>query len=539
MAEYADLPPWSSIPGVEPALANWEATHPDRCIRQQDDGRFFGFTEVGRGYLGKFTRFLSIPAIRDASDDAAERRGSVLTELMDMVVRSVLASKDGVKQLREETQERYEEIMKPENLPELQGLSGRLSKTLQTFVPNASVELRWLPLEEIRIEMPKADVKLVEDLYPSAVHRAGHGLQRAFILTLLQHLAMAQSASQSRSESSGPEEPNVAGSQPDHRTTLPNLVLAIEEPELYQHPNRQPHLSRILLQLASGATPGVAERTQVIYATHSPLFVGLDRFNQIRLLRKRENGEGKPRITTVVGTSLDRVADRVWTADGGEGERHTGTTLASRLHAVMTPWVNEGFFAQMVVLVEGEDDYAALAGMARAMDKDLEGIGVSIIPVGGKRSMDRPALIFEEFGIPVYLLWDSDGGRGVTAGVCGDCGRPLDGKPDPADNRRLLRVVGATEEDWPDRQEPRYCCFKTDLETTMREEIGVATFEKLLDDCQREFGIRKRKHALKNPNIIAQLIGRARSEGKTCRTLEAVVSSVLRRAGAAANGATA
>ena len=53
---------------------------------------------------------------------------------------------------------------------------------------------------------------------------------------------------------------------------------AIEEPELYQHPSRQRHLASVLLNLAKGAIPGVAENTQVIYATHSPLFVGLDRF---------------------------------------------------------------------------------------------------------------------------------------------------------------------------------------------------------------------------------------------------------------------
>jgi hypothetical protein len=102
----------------------------------------------------------------------------------------------------------------------------------------------------------------------------------------------------------------------------------------------------------------------------------------------------------------------------------------------------------------------------------------------------------------------------------------------------LLRIVGENQEDWPDLQQPNYCCFRTDLETTMREEIGVAAFEELLADCQREFGIRKRKHAVKNPAIISESIGRAQKEGRTCRTLEGVVWSVLKLAGSAARGAT-
>lgn len=523
---YSDLPAWSNLGAVEPALTKWESDNSGACKRQRDDGRFFGFTEVGRGYLGRFTRFLFIPAVRDASEDAAEGRGSVLTDLMDMVVRSVVANKEAFKTLRDETQQKYEEIMRPENLEELNGLAGQLSKTLQSFVPNASVDLRWLPLDQIKIEMPKADVKLVEDRYATAVHRTGHGLQRAFILTMLQHLAMAQSINEGKpeivTETAPTPEPKL-----ESQITLPNLVLAIEEPELYQHPNRQRHLAKIFLQLASGITPGVAEKTQVIYATHSPLFIGLDRFNQIRLLRKSENSPEKPRITRVVETTLDKVAEKVWEADGSKGDKYTGTTMVNRLHSIITPLVNEGFFADAVVLVEGEDDYSAVIGAARAMNKDLESLGVSVIPVNGKRSMDRPAIIFREFGIPVYLLWDSDGEKGETAGVCETCGKPLDGKPDPRDNHRLLRIIGKPQEDWPEHREVHHCCFKRDLECTLKAEIGEALFEKLLGDCQSEFAIPKRKHAIKTPAVIAAIIERAQKEGKTSTTLRSVVERVI------------
>lgn len=533
-SKYSELPAWKNQTDSPAALKTWEDSHIAQCTPMRDDGQFFGFKEVATGYLGEFTRFLFIPAVRDAADDAAEGKGSVLTDLMDMVVRSVVANKEAVKTLREETQHKYEEIMKPENLAELQGLAGQLSKTLQAFVPNAAVDLRWLPLDQIRIEMPKADVKLVEDRYATAVHRTGHGLQRAFILTMLQHLAMAQSVNDNKS-AEPPEDVPQPVAKPEAKIALPNLILAIEEPELYQHPNRQRHLAKIFLQLARGMTPGVADKTQVIYATHSPLFVGIDRFNQIRLLRKVENGEGKPKVTKVVGTTLDKVAEKVWEANGKKDPKFTGETLAHRLHSIMTPWINEGFFAEAVVLVEGEDDYAAIAGMARAMNHDLESIGVSVIPVSGKRSLDRPTVIFREFGIPVYLLWDSDGGKGETAGPCPKCGKLLDGKPDPADNRRLLRLVGKAEEDWPAYQDAHYCCFKRDLETTLKAEIGEALFEKLLDQCRVDFDISKPRHAVKHPAIIAAIIERAQKEGKTCKTLENVVQSILALAGADAD----
>lgn len=517
--DFKDLPEWTTLGNVVPTLNAWEQKHPEKCVRRRDDGRFFGFAEVGRGYLGRFTRFLFIPAVRDAATDAAEGRGSVLTELMDMVVRSVLANKAAVVKLKQETQQKYEEIMKPDQLPELQQLSGKLTSTLQTFAPNASIDLKWLPLQPVEINLPRADIRLVEDRFSTTVHRTGHGLQRAFILTMLQHLAMARLTA---IEPKGLDEAEKLVKE-----ELPNLLLAIEEPELYQHPNRQRHLSKIFLSLAEGKTPGVAEHTQIIYATHSPLFVDLERFNQIRIVRKKDDAPKKPKVTTVLSSSLNDIAEDLWKLDGSVGAKYTGGELKLRLHSIMTPWVNEGFFAQTVVLVEGEDDCAVVTGMARAVKENLEGRGISVIPVGGKRSMDRPALIFKKLGISTFLLWDSDGGKGQTAGVCEKCGKALDGKPDPLENRRLLRLLGVQEEDWPSLHGQDHCCFGRDLESTLKEELGVDLFEELLSACKVEFGISKRKHALKNPLVIATILERAHVKGAASKTLKRVLTDIV------------
>ena len=519
--QYSTLPAWTILQNVENDLKQWEAANPRSCVRQRDDGQFFGFKEVAQGYLGRFTRFLFIPAVRDASDDTCEGRGSVLTSLMDLVVRSVIASKQELLRLKEDTQKKYQEILDPSQLTELTTLQDQLTSTLKTFVPDARVQLNWLPLSDISIPPPQADVKLNEDGYSSAVSRTGHGLQRAFILTMLQHLVVAQGAALAAQQ---------APSQPASQTAappLPNLLLAIEEPELYQHPNRQRHLAKIFLQLASGKTPGVAEKTQIIYTTHSPLLVGLDRINQIRLLRKVPNGEGKPKITKVVSTTTDKVAEVLWHTDNKPELRYTGTSLLPRLQAIMTPWMSEGFFADVAVLVEGEDDRAAILGIAKALGYELEGNGFSIIPCGGKASIDRPYIIFHQLGIPVYIIWDGDYGKGETEGVCEKCGRHLDRKPDPKYNRRILRLLGCTETDWPECVKDKLACFKYDLETTLRNEIGDRLFEECLEACQADYCICKRKHAMKNPNVIMTIITKAKEQGHPSSTLENIVENIL------------
>lgn len=504
--QFSALPAWSILQNVENDLRQWESANPGLCVRQRDDGQFFGFKEVAQGYLGRFTRFLFIPAVRDASTDSAEDRGSVLTSLMDLVVRSAIAGREEVQKLRDDTTKRYQEILDPSRLAELTTLQDQLTGTLKTFVPDAKVQIQWLPLADITIPLPQADVKLIEDGYSSAVSRTGHGLQRAFILTMLQHLALAQGATVAAQGSSAQQ------GRTDAPSPLPNLILAIEEPELYQHPNRQRHLASVLQQLASGKVPGVADRTQVIYATHSPLFVGIDRIEQIRLLRKHANGEHKPKVTRIVSTTLQKVADEIWEADGRPSERYTAETLLPRLQAIMTPWMSEGFFAATAVLVEGEDDRAAILGTAMLKDIALESRGLSVIPCGGKTSMDRPAVIFRQLGVPVYLIWDGDRDSRDA---------------NPRDNHRLLRLLKQEPIDWPTGVHDGYACFDQDMETTIVAEVGSELFGGLLAACQSRLRIAKKKHAVKNPMVISTVLREAAKQGRKSLTLTEIVDKIV------------
>ena len=365
--KYADLPPASSAAIAQQAMDQWESEHPEECSRLRDEGQVFGFTQVAQGYLGRYTKFIRVPAVRDPQEDAIEKRGSCVTEIMDLVVRSVLSKRQDIADFQERTQAEYSEIFDPNNMAELQSLQSDLSETLHVYAPDSQVHMNWSEMSDISIPLPQAQVKLTEDGYESAVDRTGHGLQRAFIVTMLQHLVAARSRE------------NMLGNQPIQDGTSenlePNLVLAIEEPELYQHPSRQRHLSAILLDLASGTIPGVSKNTQVIYTTHSPLFIGLDRFPQIRVLRKIAVDGGAAKATTLMQADMNAVAAELGKAAGPAGAKFTAETLRGRLQTLMTPWMNEGFFADTVVLVEGEDDRAAVVGVAASMGHDFDSSG--------------------------------------------------------------------------------------------------------------------------------------------------------------------
>jgi len=498
------LPTARSAAHVDEALEAFELANRDQCEPTREPTQFFGYRQVGGARLERFTLYRLVPAVRDAAEDAAEGRGSVLTQLMDLVVRSALAESELVRQLREQTSEQYEEIMDPEHLPQLKALEGDLTRQLAVYAPGASVKLDWQKGEGIQIPMPAADIHLVEDGYPSTVERTGHGLQRAFILTLLQILALAERAGDADAQASGgqqavPQPPGVA-----------HLVLGIEEPELYQHPNRQRHLAKVLTQLAAGGIPGVVGRVQVIYSTHSPLLLDIERVHCVRRLRKMAVADDLPKRTVIFQATLDDVAADLESAEGAPEGSFSGQSLAWRLRSIMTPWVNEGFFADLAVLVEGENDRVAVLGTAGAEGHDLESAGISVIPCGGKNNICTIAAIFERLRIPTFLIWDSD-------------------FPDDfakRENHRLLRLCGQAVEDWPARIGSNFACFKDNLEATVQSELGDTSFDELLNCCQAEYSIR-RKQALNNLAVWQRLTQLAADRGIHSPSLTQIVQSVL------------
>jgi predicted ATP-dependent endonuclease of OLD family len=243
------------------------------------------------------------------------------------------------------------------------------------------------------------------------------------------------------------EEPNQQELMEGQAELAPqmNLILAIEEPELFQHPSRQRHFSSILRELATGSIPGVAEQTQVIYCTHSPLFVDIDQFENIRLIRKIQGTQqDTPQQTSVKKASIDQTIDRI------------------KLSVMLTPAINEGFFAKMVILVEGTGDKAYLEMVARyCIKKPLETYGIVVISVDGKENLQKPLIVFPAFGIQVYPVWDNDKDKQ---------GQSAEAKTIQS-NRKILAACNCTEEDWPQGVHDAYAIFEPTLEHILEQEI--------------------------------------------------------------------
>lgn len=474
--EYREFPDWDSHEKVKTRLTEWDESHTEKCKQLRDDGQFFGFHGVATGHLDKYVKLLYIPAVRDASLDATEGKNSVLTELINIVVKNELMKKEDVKKFQDDFKERYKKILNKENMEEISNLSKSLTKTLNNYVPDAEIDLSWITLEDFQITLPSAIANLVEDGYSATVDRTGHGLQRVFIMTLLQYLSTINE--------------NSAGV-----TDFPTLILIIEEPELYQHPNRQRHLSEICLALSECDVDGVTSKIQVVYSTHSPHFVGLDRINQIRLLRKQINVEEMPKITKISSTTIKKLAIELSKFHGG---KFTEFNLVPRLHMIRTPWINEGFFSKCVVLVEGDSDRASILGTANALNINLESMGVSIIPCFGKGNLDKVAIIFQQLEIPTYVIWDND--RGNDREI--------------PNNRILLKLFNQPETDFPSHVKDNHAVIEGTLETMLKTEMGEEMYDITLCNCMTEYDL-KHSDAIKNPTVIKTMLEDLEKSGGT------------------------
>jgi len=517
--KYPDLSPHATGQQIDEELKRWEDKHPKTLQWVRDDGQFFGFKEVGESRLERYTRFILIPAVRDASEDATEGKGKVISELMDLVVRNTLDEREDIKRLRENAQKEYERIMSPTNLSELQKLKDSMTKTLNIYAPGAQIEIKWLQSEVVQIPMPKADIKMIEDGYPTSVERAGHGLQRAFIMTALQHLALAkaQKTTQDRESSQNDQEIHEIRDHRDRGASSqipPNLIIGIEEPELYQHPSRQRHLAQMLLKLTAENVTEEANRIQIIYATHSPLFLDLKRFHQLRLVRKKKREDNKPKQTTVYQATIEQIKQRIEEAEGIPIDTYNTQNIMARLNTLMTPWTNEGFFADVVVLVEGEEDRSVLLGTANAMGYELESMDIAIIPCNGKGNLLKAAAIFKSFQIPIYVIWDFDKGKGNYS----------------RENEKLLRLFGIKDQSNTVKTTvtQNYAYFEEDLDTTLKEELSSDLYMKLLEKYTKEFGYENKEQARKNPVIIQHIVQDAFKKGGECVTLKRIVENIVK-----------
>jgi predicted ATP-dependent endonuclease of OLD family len=235
-----------------------------------------------------------------------------------------------------------------------------------------------------------------------------------------------------------------------------------------------------------------------------------------RVQKTRPIGSGIP-ASAVSRYTLEDAAQELARACGSDPATFTRESFAARALPVMSQLVHEGFFADVAVLVEGQSEVGALWKLQEIMAADWDEHGVAVIPVGGKASLDRPAVIFRGLSIPTYIVFDADRSHQGTG----------EEEKSKRANHTCLRLMGAPVEDFPNTQiHKTWAVLEDDFEALLETELGQEELARILDEVADDLGSERGKNALKNVEVAARSVGLAYERGLRLPTLEAIVEAV-------------
>ncbi|WP_083734198.1 ATP-dependent nuclease [Actinomadura sp. CNU-125] len=274
------LPSAKSAQAAEDAMAAWERANPDKLAFMDTpvDGHFFGF--AGQAKMTGLFDYVFVSADLRAADEGPDVKGSILGRIMAQAIDST-----GADEAMREEQAAFEKnrgtIYRNHFDKQLGDLSDELNRQVGQYITGRTLRVgsRVPPL---RIPAAEFQVSVEDGSASTRIDQQGHGYQRTVLISVLQILADRKASEAGRT-----------------------VFLAIEEPELFQHPIQARTFASVLRDLAESPERGV----QVSYATHSPYFLETEGFDQIRRITR--GIEGKAPAARVHSTTRAAVQKRL------------------------------------------------------------------------------------------------------------------------------------------------------------------------------------------------------------------------------------
>lgn len=387
-----------------------------------------------------------IPAVREATDESKVLKTNPFGRLIHEILRGLESGlRDDITAKLKATTRQLNREAEKDRLPSIAKVEESMKVFLGEMMP-ADIEIEFqAPTVETLLTTPKI---YVDDGFKGGIDGKGHGLQRAVIFSILRSYAKLVTTH--------------AGAK--QRT----LILGVEEPELYMHPTAQRTIRGVLRTIADGGD-------QVIFSTHSPLLVDVAYFDEIVRVEMPDRSPGKPSEdgAKVYQLPMERMIEDIAIRIPARKGTITDRSMREHYAHAYTPTRNEGFFARKVILVEGATEVYCLPIYAKAMQYDFDNQGVGVIECGGKNQIDRLYRVFNELGIPCYVVFDYDKSN-----------------PDPeavkASKAILEFLQEPLEEPTGAKVTPTFCCFMETWEKDLLPEIP--NYQVMANSATKELG---------------------------------------------------
>ncbi|EFR7331992.1 ATP-dependent endonuclease [Escherichia coli] len=409
-----ELPTATTGTAIDQAMTTWEASHTELLVDAPESlqTNFFGFNSGGK--MSGLFDFVLVTADLRASEESIDGKSSIIGRILERSVDRAAADQE-IAAIVEESRAKQQKVYEEKFQAQLEVLTTQFNEVVSSYSPGRAVTVSPA---EVELKAPKTtfEVTVLDGTAETAVERQGHGFQRTILISALQLLAQSGSASADGV-----------------------ICLAIEEPELFQHPIQAQAFAKVLRSLVEDPDKCI----QVTYATHSPYFLEARHFDQVRRLTRSSDE------TPVVSVHYATVADVKAKLDGIV----SADVVDRRLDHNVADQLSIALFANLAFLVEGSTESAIFYGIGdRTSHGLLEAAGVSIVSVGSKTSIPLAHAILSAIGVPAYALFDADAGFEVRAKAKNKKQEDIDKERNnhAAENRKLLRYFDIPEEDFPE-----------------------------------------------------------------------------------------
>jgi len=237
-------------------------------------------------------------------------------------------------------------------------------------------------------------------------------------------------------------------------------IIAIEEPEIFMHPQARRHLYNTFWEIIENSN------MQIVLTTHSSTFVRTEDFDTIGKVYKvyDENNKLNTKLKLV---TKDELVD--FCINTGVPAEKTGDNIFDFYRTTSNYKLNEGFFARYLILVEGETEELALPVYLKQAGIDCDLLGVSVIAVHGKNQIPKYWRLFYKFDIPMLILFDNDNSKGKeksnkNLAECFNCSIE-----DFLDNVDIFKLIEVSDCPFEPTFEQKIMILEKDFETAIRK----------------------------------------------------------------------
>jgi len=328
-----------------------------------------GFKEVLIGYLPEY---LFVPAVRDVSEEERITTTTLFGRLMNAVIGRILTENESVAEVGEYIRHLAEKLNRPETgedtrFEELRELESELSATLNECMTDTNVSLEVSPPDLERIFQIGTRI-VVNDGLPTYLESKGHGLQRAMLFSLFRCYANLL-------------QKRVGKPEDMQEEARKSLIFAIEEPELFLHPQLQRRMFELIKT--------ISKTDQVLYCTHSPSFIHMEEYKSVAIVSKPSRDQG---------SKVYQYTEEIFP---DEKERNDFKLLNE-----FDPERSEMFFGKKVVLVEGDAEKFSLPLIAKILQ--IHSYDVTVVECNGKYNLPFYIKVLNAFNLPYVVVHDED-----------------------------------------------------------------------------------------------------------------------------------